>query len=173
MGVNQSGLAPKVAPTPPRQVQANKDNAGNQSQSARQAALANATANPNAPLAAPRAAAAAIATGTIGALPAGGTTAPGPAVRIGAPAPAQVQAGPVAAALANAFSPAFMAATGAIAVVANKRKASDVSGDAKEGDGLVELETEAEAQPDALQETNQEQGAGEITEAGSTSGPST
>ena len=173
MGVNQSGLAPKVAP-PPRQVQAKEQaNQANQNaQSARQAALANATANAPANTA-PRAQAATVAAGTLGSAPTGGTTALGPAVRIGAPTPAQTQAGPVAMAMANAFSPAFMAATGAVAVVANRKKASDVSGDSKEGDGLVELETEAEAQPDALQETNQEQGAGEITEAGSTSGPST
>ena len=175
MGVNQSGLAPKVAP-PPRQVQAKEQtNQANQNaQSARQAALANATANANAPAnTAPRAQAATVAAGTLGSAPTGGTTALGPAVRIGAPTPAQTQAGPVAMAMANAFNANFMAATGAVAVVANRKKASDVSGDSKEGEGLVELETEAEAQPDALQETNQEQGAGEITEAGSTSGPST
>ena len=75
--------------------------------------------------------------------------------------------------MANAFSATFMAATGAIAVVTNRRKASDISGDAKEGEGGVELETESEAQPDALVDAEQEMGAGEITQAGQTSGPST
>ena len=86
---------------------------------------------------------------------------------------AQGNQGNFAQAIANAFNPAFMIATGAIAAVTNRKKASDVSGDAKEGEGQVGLETEAEAQPDALQESDQEQGAGEITEAGTMSGPAT
>ena len=177
MGVNNASITPKAAAqinqANKAQAAQSRNQANSNQQSARSAALAASNANTNVRGNAP---ATAISVGGLAAPitgPVGGTTTPVSLGSIRAQAPTTNAMSQQAMAVANAFSPAFMAATGAVAVVSNRRKASEVSGDAKEGEGSVELETEAEAQPDALQESDQEQGAGEITEAGSTSGPST
>ena len=69
-----------------------------------------------------------------------------------------------------AFNPAFMAATGAIAAMANKKKASDVFGDKNEGEGQVGLGEESELQVDALVEKDAAENSSEgLNASGSTS----
>ena len=70
-----------------------------------------------------------------------------------------------------AANPALLALLGAAALGTTKGRIFSTSGGLK--DLGIELETESERQPDALLETNQEEGAGEINEATSISGPST
>ena len=163
---NLSGLQ-RLAPPPAKAVQANQNNQSNQS--ARQAALgqANAPAN-SAPPAQAVASTAVSLPGAPAAISTGGTTTSGPAARSVAPAPQG--ASQAASTVANAFSATFMAATGAIATIALGKKASDVTGDKSEGQGEVGLETEAEVQPDALQESGTEQAA-DIGAATQTGGP--
>ena len=169
---NLTNISTKLAPPPTTRVNQSSQQGNQNAQTARQAALSQATANTPA---APAVANAVAAPGSAPQTSAGGTTTPSQsgARFSGAQTASQTATGTVAMAMANAFSATFMAATGAIAMVSNRKRVSDVSGDAKEGDGTVEAETESEAQPDALVDAEQEMGAGEITQAGQTSGPST
>ena len=170
MAVNNSnltGIPTRVAPPPNRANPATTPNPT--PNTARATALANSPTPP--PLAAPTAV---TTPGAPAAAAIGGTTAPAGRAFTAVPtAPAQAQIGNIAAAMAMATSPALLAAMGAIAITTSSTRIKKTSGDAKEDSGDVELETESEVQPDALQEADQEQGAGEITEAGSTSGPAT
>ena len=169
---NLTGIPNRVAPPPVKQTQSANQQNTQVNQSARQAAISQAN-TPTNPRAAVAVSTAVSAPGSPAITNAGGTTAPSgsrpAAAQTGSIAQANTQAQSVAM---SAFAP-FLALAGAAALGATKTKISRVSGDEKEDTGDVELETEAELQPDALQESDQEQGAGEITEAGSTSGPST
>lgn len=174
MDLGASNLTNTRFSAPPTRVnQANQSNQSNQtSQSARQAALSQATANIPVPA---QAVASVAVPGSAPQASGGGTTAPTQAgVRSSGVQTLGQQVTTAAMAMANAFSATFMAATGAIVMGANKKKASDISGDSKEGEGNVELETESEGQLDALAgDSNQEDGAGEVTQAGKSNGPST
>ncbi len=170
---NLTGIPTRVAPPPVKQVQSNNQQNTQVNQSARQAAISQANAPTN-PAVAVAVSTAVSAPGSPAIANAGGTTTPS-----GSRPQAVAQAGsaPQASAQAqsaamSAFAP-FLALAGAAALGTNKSKVSKMSGDDKENTGDVEVATETEMQPDALQESDQEQGAGEITEAGSTSGPST
>ena len=163
VGANPTGIAPKIAPPPPKVQAPNTSTDG-----PRANAMRNATAPANA-----SAPTAVVATAAPVSAPVGGTTSPapaGPGTQTQAAAPrAQV----AAQAIGTAFQfPGALAAMGMIAAVVTKTRKAGM-GDAQEDSGDVDLETESEIQPDALQEADQEQGAGEITEAGSMSGPAT
>ena len=164
--LGNTGINQKVAAT-----QANKQNTtANQNASARNAALAKANAPAN--TAAPVVTTAVAAPGAPAAAAIGVTTAPAARGFTAAPqAPAAVQA--QAMAQAALLNPAVLAALFGASVATTKTKATRGIGDAKEDSGNVEVETQSEAQPDALVDSNQEMGAGEITEASSMSGPAT
>lgn len=161
-----TGLQRQATPPPKQAVQTTQG-----SQAANQGPRAAAFAQATNPTLAP---APAVATPGAPVAPAvGGTTAP--AGRTAAAPATQAQAPNFAATLAAATmaNPAVLTALAGIAITTNRSRVSSISGDAKEDMGDVGLTTEAEDQPDALQEAGQEQGAGEITEAGSASGPAT
>ncbi|OGI20164.1 MAG: hypothetical protein A3B68_01060 [Candidatus Melainabacteria bacterium RIFCSPHIGHO2_02_FULL_34_12] len=171
MSVGNSSLTgiPKAQTPPPVTKVAPQGQQNQSAATARSAALA----NTNASTVAPAVATAVAVSGTGVAAPTGGTTAPagrGPAVAAGGNQIVQTATAMAQAAMAN---PAVLAAMFGAAVNTTRTRAVKSSGDVKEDSGDVELETESEMQPDALQDSDQEQGAGEITQAGSTSGPST
>ena len=166
---NLTGIPQRVAPPPVKATQAAEQN--NQANTSAKAALLVGANAPTAPVA-PVVAAAAAVSGAPAPAP-GGLTTTGRGSAQGNIAPTNLQPGTAAAAMAMASAPALLAAMGAQAITANRGRVKSVSGDAKEDSGDVALETQSEGQVDALQDSNQEQGAGEINEAGTTSGPAT
>ena len=174
VGANPSGITPRVAQVPQATRNAQANQAANQAQanaSARSAQAPN--ANVNAPI---LTSTVVVAQASPQAAPASGLpTAPAARGFNAAQAMTRTPVAQTAAAMAAAamMNPAVLGALQGIAVVATRTKAKS-TGDAKEEAGDVEVETESEIQPDALQDSNQgEQGAGEINASGGATGPST
>lgn len=169
IGANPSGIAPRVAPPPVKQVQANQNSQANQS--ARQAAMAQANAN-SAPAPALAASTAVSMPGSAPAVSTGGTTAPASAPRAAAPQAASVMA--AAMSMAAMSNPAALGALFAAAATSKGSKASDISGKDDSVDRAKETEAD-EKNMLALKDSNSETGneAGDISGANSAGGPST
>ena len=162
MGVGtNTGISAKVAQQISQINKTNPNQTNQQSAGQRNVALNNSPAQVPTAVSAPGAPVAA---------PVGGTTVPagGIAARTAPTAPTV----PPAAAFPGAMI-AANPALAAIAVTSSGKKTSDVSGDKSEGEGSVMgVNEESENQMDALQNTDQEQGAGEINQPGGATAPS-
>lgn len=163
---NLTGIPPRVAPPP---VRGGHNPANPATQSARQMAMNKATANTPAPL--PAVPTGVTAPGVTSAPAVGGTTAPTQGARTAQPVNILAQTALQMAQAAMA-TPALLGQLAGVAFGTARTRVQAISGDDNDLTGDVDR-TESEEQPDALQETDQEQGSGEINEANTTNGPST